>query len=130
MTSARRDQIVAQVISTVCPQLEPQRLCAGCAEVAGVSGAGIMLLSDDVSKWTLNDAAPIRSRIEDLQFALREGPGIDAHSLGVPVFEPDLTSPVQQRWPSFTSPAVEAGVRAVFGFPWPRSSSASVSAQR
>ena len=31
--------------------------------------------------------------------------------------EPDLADPVTRRWPAFTPPALEAGVRAVFGFP-------------
>ena len=31
-----------------------------------------------------------RGRLEDLQFTLGEGPGIDAHTSGRPVFEPDL----------------------------------------
>jgi hypothetical protein len=33
------------------------------------------------------------------------------------VAEPDLADPVTRRWLAFTPPAVEAGVRAVFGFP-------------
>ena len=31
--------------------------------------------------------------------------------------EPDLVGPVTRRWPAFTPPALQAGVRAVFGFP-------------
>ena len=31
--------------------------------------------------------------------------------------EPDLADPVTRRWPAFTPPALQAGVRAVFGFP-------------
>ena len=33
------------------------------------------------------------------------------------MLEPDLAEPVRPRWLAFTGPAVEAGVRAVFGFP-------------
>jgi hypothetical protein len=33
------------------------------------------------------------------------------------VAEPDLADPVTRRWPAFTPPALQAGVRAVFGFP-------------
>ena len=33
------------------------------------------------------------------------------------MLEPDLAEPVKPRWLAFTGPAVEAGVRAVFGFP-------------
>jgi len=33
------------------------------------------------------------------------------------VTEPDLADPVTRRWPAFTPPALQAGVRAIFGFP-------------
>jgi len=33
------------------------------------------------------------------------------------VLEPDLDEPSTPRWPAFAGPAVEAGVRAIFGFP-------------
>ena len=39
----------------------------------------------------------------------------DRHDL--PVTEPDLALPITARWQAFAPPAVEAGVRAVFGFP-------------
>jgi hypothetical protein len=59
----------------------------------------------------------VSALIEQLQFALGEGPCVDAHNQDLPVLEPDLASPAAARWPAFTGPAVEAGVRAVFGFP-------------
>jgi hypothetical protein len=33
------------------------------------------------------------------------------------VLEPDLVHPVMARWLAFSGPAIEAGVRAIFGFP-------------
>jgi hypothetical protein len=42
---------------------------------------------------------------------------VDAYQQDRVVAEPDLANPVTRRWPAFTPPAVEAGVRAVFGFP-------------
>jgi GAF domain-containing protein len=117
MTNIRRDEIVDQIVSTVSPKLEPQRLCEICAEVAGVHGAGIMLMSEDAPSWSLDGIDPVGARIEALQFSLGEGPGVDAHVHGVPVFEPDLNRPRLPRWPTFSAPAVQAGVRAVFGFP-------------
>lgn len=55
--------------------------------------------------------------VEELQFTLGEGPCHDSYRLGRPVFEPALADPITARWPSFTPPAVEAGVQAIFGFP-------------
>jgi len=55
--------------------------------------------------------------IEELQYSLGEGPCVDAHQQDKVVAEPDLADPVTRRWPAFTPPALQAGVRAVFGFP-------------
>jgi len=55
--------------------------------------------------------------IEELQYSLGEGPCVDAHHQDKVVAEPDLADPVTRRWPAFTPPALQAGVRAVFGFP-------------
>lgn len=42
---------------------------------------------------------------------------MDAHNQDRPVLEPDLADPATPRWLAFAGPAVEAGARAVFGFP-------------
>ncbi|HTW07902.1 MAG TPA: GAF and ANTAR domain-containing protein, partial [Acidimicrobiales bacterium] len=55
--------------------------------------------------------------IEQLQYALGEGPCLDAYRQDWPVLEPDLAQPTTPRWVAFAAPAIEAGVRAVFGFP-------------
>ena len=93
------------------------RLCAVCAEITEVSGAGIMLLSGDRpqgSVCTTNDVSVV---IEELQYTLGEGPCVDAHRHHRPVAEPDLADPAVVRWAAFARSAVEAGARAVFGFP-------------
>jgi GAF domain-containing protein len=59
----------------------------------------------------------VSATIEELQYALGEGPCVDAHTYGRPVLEPDLAEPVTPRWPAFTGPALDVGVRAIFGFP-------------
>jgi GAF domain-containing protein len=48
---------------------------------------------------------------------LGQGPCIEAYEEGRPVLEPNLTRPARPRWLGFTGPALDAGVRAVFGFP-------------
>jgi hypothetical protein len=55
--------------------------------------------------------------IEELQYTLGEGPCVDTYRQDTVVAEPDLADPVVRRWPAFTPSALEAGVRAVFGFP-------------
>jgi GAF domain len=59
----------------------------------------------------------VSNLIEELQYTLGEGPCVDAYRHDQVVLEPDLADPATPRWLAFTPPAVEAGARAVFGFP-------------
>lgn len=114
--SCDRVDLLAELAAEGLGDLGPTGLCAVCAEVAGVSGAGIMLMADDEPSGSgCNDETS--ALIESLQHRLREGPCVDAYHDDQPVLEPDLANPVTPRWPGFTQPAVQAGVRAIFGFP-------------
>ena len=93
------------------------RLCEVCADVAAMSGAGIMLMSGDVPEGSVCTTNEVSALIEELQYTLGEGPCVDAYHLGRPVLESDLADPSTFRWFAFAPPAVEAGARAVFGFP-------------
>jgi hypothetical protein len=93
------------------------RLCEVSADVAAVSGAGIMLMSGDVPRGSVCSSDEVSALVEELQYMLGEGPCVDAYRQDRPVLEPDLADPVRARWLAFDPPAVEAGVRAVFGFP-------------
>ncbi len=115
--SERRLRILAQLDNRAAGDLEAKRLCQVCVEVTGMSGAGIMLMSNDVPRGAVCATDDVSALIEDLQFGLGEGPCVDAFHLDAPVLEPDLAAPVTPRWLGFTGPAVEAGARAVFGFP-------------
>ncbi len=94
-----------------------KRLCQVCAEATAVSGAGVMLMWSDTPAGSLCTTNKMSDVIEQLQYALGEGPCVDAYRQDWPVLEPDLANPVATRWPAFSPPAVEAGVGAVFGFP-------------
>lgn len=85
--------------------------------LTGVSGAGIMLLSDEVARGSLCTTDPTSALIEQVQFTLGEGPCVDAHRQGRPMLEPDLAGAGSGRWAAFAEPVVAAGVGAVFGFP-------------
>jgi GAF domain-containing protein len=93
------------------------RLCDVCAEITEMTGAGIMLMDGDLPQGTVCTTNPVSALIEELQYTLGEGPCVDAYLQQRPVAEPDLADPAQARWLAFTAPAVEAGARAVFGFP-------------
>jgi GAF domain-containing protein len=93
------------------------RLCHVCTEVSAMSGAGIMLMSDDIPRGSVCTSNDVSTLIEELQFTLGEGPCVDAYNQRRVVLEPDLASPATARWLAFSPPALDAGVRAVFGFP-------------
>jgi GAF domain-containing protein len=98
-------------------ELETKHLCEVCVAVTGTSGAGIMLMSDDAPRGSVCTTNDVSALIEELQFELGEGPCVDAYQQDRPVLEPDLAAPINPRWVAFTGPAVDAGARAVFGFP-------------
>ena len=96
--------------------IQADRLCAACAETVGVAGAGVAVRSD-AAGTTLPASNRVAERIEDLQFALGEGPGVDAHMLGRPVLEPDLGRPSPARWPVFSALALAEGAASLFSYP-------------
>jgi len=98
-------------------ELDTARLGQVCAEATHMTGAGVMLMSGDVPVGSLCTTDGVSALIEELQFALGEGPCIDAFAEDRSVLEPDLAQPQVLRWPTFSPPVVEAGGRAVFGFP-------------
>lgn len=116
MISARRLELLGRLVSAA-GEFETQRLCHVSAEVTGASGAGIMLMSGDIPRGSVCTTDSVSALIEQLQYDLGEGPCVDAYNLDRPVLEPNLTDPDSSRWPAFTPTAVEAGARAVFGFP-------------
>jgi GAF domain-containing protein len=93
------------------------RLCGVCPGVTGVTGAGVMLMSGDIPRGSLCTSNEVSHLIEELQYTLGEGPCVDAYQQDRVVAEPDLAAPVTRRWLAFTPPALQAGARAVFGFP-------------
>jgi hypothetical protein len=93
------------------------RLCEVSAEALELTGAGIMLMSGDLRAGSVCSSNTVSALIEELQYTLGEGPCVDAYHHDRPVLEPDLANPEVSRWVAFTPPAVEAGARAVFGFP-------------
>ena len=88
-----------------------------CPGIAGVTGAGVMLMSGEIPGGSLCSSDGVSHLIEDLQYTLGEGPCVDAYQQDTVVAEPDLADPVVRRWPVFSPAALQAGARAVFGFP-------------
>jgi hypothetical protein len=98
-------------------EVVPERLCEVSASVAGATGAGITVMSDNYQHGAVCHSNAVSALIDDLQFSLGEGPGLDAYFRTRPILEPDLIAPETIRWAAFTRSAVAAGARAIFGFP-------------
>jgi hypothetical protein len=81
-----------------------------------VSGAGVSIMSGRHSGPVCSSTERVR-RLEDLQFALGEGPCHDAFVTGDIVNEPDLVSRSSGSWPSYAPQALGLGACAVFAFP-------------
>jgi hypothetical protein len=95
----------------------PPALCGVCAATLRVAGAGLTVVAEDGPPATLCASNPLAGRIEELQYVMGEGPGVDAHAAGTSVAEPHLDAPRRVRWPLFTRSAVAAGAGALFSFP-------------
>ena len=118
MDSGRRVEFLARLgAGSGEAGLTAARLCVFCTEVTAVSGAGISLMDGDVSHGAVCTTDEVSTRVEELQFALGEGPCVDAFREELAVAEPDLAAPGTVRWSGFSPAALSAGVRAIFGFP-------------
>jgi GAF domain-containing protein len=117
MAGDRRLRISAELSGRGPGTPSSARLCEVSADVVGVTGSGVMLMSGDIPRGSLCATDEVSHLIEDLQFALGEGPCVDAYEQDRVVLEPDLADPATPRWLAFSPPALEAGARALFAFP-------------
>lgn len=89
-----------------------------CADEFEAAGAGLSLARDSSPREPVLASTAAAEELEELQFTLGEGPGIDAVAGRGPVLSPDLTQPAaQSRWPAFAPAAADRGVRGMFAFP-------------
>ena len=116
MTGARLLRILERVFNAPGASAT-ERLCVVGAEATATTGAGIMLLANGLPGGSVYTTDDVSARLEELQFTSGEGPCVDAFDQHRPVDEPDLLARAAIRWPAFTQPAIDAGARAVFGFP-------------
>ena len=82
-----------------------------------MSGVGLALMGTAGSAGIVAATDGHAQQMEDLQFALGEGPCMDATRSGRPVLCSDLSVDGVARWPAFSSGAARAGVAAAFTFP-------------
>jgi hypothetical protein len=116
----RRARIMAAVTgqdATAGPGELLQRLCRFAVDEMALSGCALILMSGAESASLLAGAGRHASTITGLQMELGEGPCLQAHASGIPVFMPDLTAESANRWPAFAAAALAVGVHAEFSLP-------------
>ncbi|WP_053725960.1 ANTAR domain-containing protein [Streptomyces sp. WM6378] len=90
---------------------------ARCARAIVVDGIAVSLGTNG-SLTELVWSTPGRSSaLEDAQFTLGEGPGLDSYVHGALIAVSDLETADPLRWPAFLPEAAQLGVRALFCFP-------------
>jgi GAF domain-containing protein len=117
VTGASRRLALLDMLRDAAGEVSANRVCAASVEVTAVTGAGLMLMTEDVHRGSICSTNDVSATIERLQYDLGEGPCLDAARQDRPIAEPDLGAAGATRWPAFTPQAVAAGARAVFGFP-------------
>lgn len=123
-TAAGRRALVAEMMAL---QSDPsaaismvqrlEHLCHAAVHNLAVSGVSVCLMSDTGSAGVLAGSDRRSANLDELQFTVGEGPGLDAIALRRPVLTADLQSLEGRRWPGYSAAAQEAGVRGVFAFP-------------
>jgi hypothetical protein len=93
------------------------RVCVACVALLGVDGAGIIVVGEGGHVATMAVSDAFVRRLEDLQFVLGEGPGLEATATGRSVRVPDLVVEAGSRWSAYAPAAADEGVGAVFAFP-------------
>ncbi len=92
-------------------------LCRAAARSLPAAGAGVSVMGSAGLQGLAVASDAHSELIEELQFALGEGPCRDAYDTGTAVLVSDLGREGAHRWPIYTPAARESGVEAVFAFP-------------
>ena len=79
MAGDRLHRILAELSAGGADVWSSARLCAVCPGIAGVTGAGVMLMSGEIPRGSLCASDEVSHLIEELQYTLGEGPCVDAY---------------------------------------------------
>ena len=116
----RRARIMAAVTERDIPAGAGEliaELCRFAVNEMALSGCAFVLMSEREPGGMLAGAGRHASTVTRLQMELGEGPCLQAHASGIPVFLPDLAAGGANRWPTFAAAALAAGVHAEFSLP-------------
>jgi hypothetical protein len=91
-------------------------VCGVAVEVLGIDGSAISLRAREHDQELIAADGDWAASLEELQYTVGEGPGVEAFASGGPVLVSDLTVD-EERWPGFADAAAEHGLGAAFAFP-------------
>lgn len=118
MVAIRTTQILARLSAWRVP---PEHLCGqllgSCVEDLPVTGASLVVMNRHGAPGVVSVTDTVAEMIEELQFTLGEGPGVDCFRTGWPVLHGDVAETGPQRWSGFAPAALGAGIGAVFALP-------------
>jgi hypothetical protein len=117
MVGERHGRLVARIAEIDDATTLPERICRAAVDALRVSGAALILMSGEETGAVVAASNHVVESVEDLQFALGEGPCLRAYRTGAPVLVPHVIHDAGWRWPMFDRQAAGAGAAAVFAFP-------------
>ena len=91
-------------------------ICQACCELLSVSGASLALMTGGNHEGIACAFDSLALAVQDEEFVLGEGPGVDAHAQGHPIVVDDIRAN-GDRWPRFVQAVAQMGVRAVYALP-------------
>jgi hypothetical protein len=91
-------------------------VCAGVAALLPVAGVSVGLMGPGPRQGVASANDHMAKELQDLEFTVGEGPGIDAFTSSLPVFVEDLAS-AHEQWPLFTRGALGIGIRSIYSLP-------------
>jgi hypothetical protein len=94
------------------------RLCEACVALLGVDAAVMSLVFDGAHAVTLGASGPTARVLDELQFTLGEGPGVDAVTGRAAVLVTDLAQAgATTRWPTYRRAVHVRGIGFVYAIP-------------
>lgn len=118
---ARSDRVGQILVELLRPTSDdealPGRLVRLGRERLMVTGLGLAWMGEHGPAGTLAATSGPAEVLEELQFSLGAGPGVDASQQGYPTMHEDLAGVDPGRWPGYTAGADQVGIAAVFAFP-------------
>jgi hypothetical protein len=95
-----------------------RHLCDLAVSALPIDGAALVAMTSTGARELIYATDTVAQQLDELQFALGEGPCVDAFRERRPVIEPDLSGTSAERnWPGFSREATTLGTGALFAFP-------------